>query len=48
MNTYRCKHCGRSLKRKSDKAWVASFCEETGRDVHLMRVAKGGRRERSE
>ena len=35
---YQCRHCGKIVKRKSDKAWVKSWCEKTGKTVHLMRV----------
>ncbi|MEJ7932557.1 hypothetical protein WG922_21485 [Ramlibacter sp. AN1015] len=38
MNNYRCVHCGRVVLRESVKAWVRSFCERTGRTVHLLRV----------
>jgi hypothetical protein len=35
---YRCNHCGKTVLRDSTKAWVRSFCETTGRHVHLVRV----------
>jgi hypothetical protein len=35
---YRCKHCGKVVIRLSDKAWVKSYCSQTGREVHLRRI----------
>ncbi len=35
---YRCKHCKQILKRKSSKAWIKSYCDRAGRDVHLVRM----------
>lgn len=35
---YRCKHCGKTVRRNSDKAWVKGFCDKTNKTVHLMRV----------
>ena len=39
MNNYRCKHCNKIVQRDSAKAWIKSYCDETGKDVHLMRIA---------
>jgi len=38
MSQYRCAHCGKVVERDSDKAWIKSWCEETQRNVHLIRV----------
>lgn len=35
---YRCKHCGKVVKRKSTKQWIESYCVDTGKTVHLVRV----------
>lgn len=35
---YRCKHCGKIVSRRSKKAWIPSWCDEKGRNVHLVRV----------
>lgn len=35
---YLCKHCRAVVFRESSKAWVKSFCTETGKDVHLQRL----------
>lgn len=35
---YRCVHCGKVVMRASTKRWVKSWCEATGREVHLQRV----------
>jgi endogenous inhibitor of DNA gyrase (YacG/DUF329 family) len=34
---YRCKHCGDTVERDSDKQWVKSYCSKTGKLVHLMK-----------
>jgi len=34
---YKCKHCGKTVLRDSQKAWIRSYCEYTGKDVHLVR-----------
>lgn len=39
-NNYKCKHCGKVVKRYSYAKWIKSYCEKTGKDVHLMRVKK--------
>lgn len=36
---YYCKHCGKTVRRASNKEWVKSYCERAGRTVHLTRVA---------
>lgn len=40
MAKYFCKWCGKTVDRKSRKAWINSICEKTGRMVHLQRVRK--------
>lgn len=35
---YRCVHCGKKVRRESAKQWVKSYCDDTGRTVHLQRV----------
>lgn len=35
---YKCKHCGKIVQRRSDKAWIKSYCDATGKTVHLTRV----------
>jgi len=35
MNRYRCKHCGKIVKREGSKRWVKSYCENTQQFVHL-------------
>lgn len=35
---YRCKHCGQTVMRSSDKAWIPSWCERTGKTTHLVRL----------
>lgn len=39
MNKYRCKHCGKIVLRDSNKAWIKSYCEKTGKNVHLLNNA---------
>jgi len=40
MAKYRCVHCGRVVERASQKAWIPSYCDRTGRYVHLQRVKR--------
>jgi phage FluMu protein Com len=39
-NTYRCNHCKKVVERESAKAWVKSYCTETGKVVHLIKMKK--------
>lgn len=39
---YRCKHCGKVVRRKSDKAWIPSYCEKTEKNVRLVRIRDVG------
>ena len=39
MARYRCKHCGKVVERSQRKAWIKSFCTDSGRTVHLMRTS---------
>lgn len=34
---YRCKHCKKIVDRDSKKKWIKSYCDETGKTVHLQR-----------
>ena len=33
---YRCVHCGKKVERHSDKHWIKSYCEETGKNARLI------------
>lgn len=37
-NLYRCAHCKKVVERTSGKHWIPSYCEESGRNVRLIRV----------
>lgn len=37
-NKYKCKHCKRVVTRDGDKQWIKSYCEETGKTVHLTKL----------
>jgi len=37
---YHCKHCGQTVKRQSEKKWIKSYCEKTGKNVRLQKVSK--------
>lgn len=37
---YRCKHCGQTVERDSEKAWIPSYCDKTGEIVRLVMVPK--------
>lgn len=38
MNKYKCKHCNKITIRESNKNWIKSYCEETGKITHLMKI----------
>jgi len=35
---YHCKHCNKTVERDSDKKWIASYCEDTGKNTRLKLV----------
>lgn len=35
---YRCAHCRKIVKRKSLAGWIKSWCTQTDRWVHLVRM----------
>jgi len=41
-NRYECGHCGKVIHIKSDKAWLAQWCDKSQKNVHLMRQVKRG------
>lgn len=36
-NKYKCVHCNKVVKRESDKQWIKSYCDETGKNVRLQK-----------
>ena len=34
-NRYYCNHCGKIEERESNKKWIKSYCDKTGKDVHM-------------
>lgn len=38
VRAYKCTHCGKIVDRESNKKWIKSYCDETGKDVRLMLV----------
>jgi ribosomal protein L37AE/L43A len=38
-NKYKCKYCGKEVERESEKQWIPSYCEETGKTVRLIRLS---------
>ncbi|OQB03122.1 MAG: VRR-NUC domain protein [Parcubacteria group bacterium ADurb.Bin216] len=38
-NKYKCNHCGAIVERESNKQWIKSYCENTDKDVHLIKQA---------
>jgi ribosomal protein L37AE/L43A len=36
VRTYRCVHCGKKVERHSDKHWINSYCDETGKKSRLI------------
>ena len=46
MAKYRCPGCKKIVERDSEKGWIKSYCEKSGKNVRLQRVGdreKGGR-----
>lgn len=39
-NTYHCPACDRCYTRDSNKQWIKSFCDRTGRYARLQLVQK--------
>lgn len=35
---FRCAHCRKVIERNSIRRWIPSYCEETGKNVRLIRV----------
>ena len=35
---YRCVHCNKIVARHSDKHWIKSYCEETGKEARLQLI----------
>ena len=38
MNKYKCKHCKKIVERDSEKQWIKSYCEETGKNTHIIKL----------
>lgn len=38
MNKYRCKYCKKIVKRDSNKQWIKSYCDDTGKTVRLILI----------
>ena len=38
MSKYFCKHCKAIVERDSDKQWIKSYCDKTGKNVHLQLI----------
>jgi ribosomal protein L37AE/L43A len=37
-NKYKCNHCGKIVKRKSEKRWIESYCDYMEKTTRLWRV----------
>jgi transposase-like protein len=35
---YKCKYCGKTVERKSNKEWIKSYCVSSERLVHLLKT----------
>lgn len=43
MALYYCRHCGKRVERPNEtRTFIASYCEETGKQVRLRRLGKAG------
>jgi hypothetical protein len=38
VRAYKCNHCGKVVNRESNKKWIKSYCDETGKTIRLMFV----------
>jgi len=38
MAKYHCKYCKKTVERKSDKAWIKSWCKTAGKYTMLMLI----------
>ena len=38
MAKYKCVHCNQIVERESNKKWIPSYCDITGKDVRLQRI----------
>ena len=38
VRAYKCNHCGKIVNRESNKKWIKSYCDATGKDVRLLLV----------
>lgn len=36
LNKYECPYCKTITERQSDKKWIKSYCEKTGKNVRLQ------------
>lgn len=37
-NKYKCSACGKIVSRDSDKKWIKSMCDSSGKIVRLMKI----------
>ena len=37
-NKYKCNLCGKVVSRDSDKRWINSWCDETGKMSRLIKI----------
>jgi hypothetical protein len=37
-NKYKCNLCGKVVSRDSEKKWIKSYCDETGKTTRLMKI----------
>ena len=37
-NKYKCIHCGYIVERESDKKWIKSYCEMSGKNIRLQLI----------
>ena len=38
INRYKCRLCGKVVKRESTKVWIKSYCEEKGEMTRIYRI----------
>lgn len=47
-NKYRCPHCGKVEIRECSKAWVKSYCDKTGKTVHMQKIKTDEQNDKSQ
>ncbi len=44
---YKCKLCGKVIWRDSNKRWIKSVCEQTGKETRIYRISEQALKEKN-